>query len=114
MDSSPFRPQFPVIMAGYPTLGILVFRTNPYGSEACHPHENCKFRDRIDLHVEVPLVDFHELSSNAATGGKSETIRARVVRAGRIQSGMTCSAINKCGIAKRARRTQNGCRVHYE
>jgi magnesium chelatase family protein len=37
--------------------------------------------DRIDLHVEVPLVDFRELSSNAATGEKSEIIRERVVQA---------------------------------
>ena len=109
-----FRPQFPVIMAGYPTPRIPDFRVNPYGSRAGRRHENCKLRDRIDLHVEVPLVDFRELSSNAATGEKSETIRARVVRAGRIQSAMTCSAINKCGIAKMARWSQNGCRVHYE
>ena len=35
--------------------------------------------DRIDIHCEVPLVDFRELSSNTATGEKSETIRARVI-----------------------------------
>jgi hypothetical protein len=40
--------------------------------------------DRIDLHVEVPLVDFRELSSNATTGEKSETIRERVVYARKI------------------------------
>ena len=42
--------------------------------------------DRIDLHVEMPLMDFRELSSNAATGEKSETIRQRVVYARRTQS----------------------------
>ena len=34
--------------------------------------------DRINIHVEVPLVEFRELSSNVATGEKSETIRSRV------------------------------------
>jgi predicted ATPase with chaperone activity len=34
--------------------------------------------------VEVPLVDFRELSSNATTGEKSETIRERVVYARKI------------------------------
>ena len=41
--------------------------------------------DRIDLHVEVPLVDFRELSNDASTGEKSNTIRARVINARRIQ-----------------------------
>lgn len=40
--------------------------------------------DRIDLHVEVPLVEFRELSSGAA-GEKSSQIRERVVGARRIQ-----------------------------
>jgi magnesium chelatase family protein len=42
--------------------------------------------DRIDIHCEVPLVDFRELSPNAATGEKSETIRERVVQARLIQT----------------------------
>jgi magnesium chelatase family protein len=41
--------------------------------------------DRIDLHVEVPLVDFRELSSNTNTGESSEVIRRRVIAARRIQ-----------------------------
>ncbi|MEN9991263.1 MAG: hypothetical protein RLZZ224_965 [Verrucomicrobiota bacterium] len=41
--------------------------------------------DRIDLHVEVPLVDFKELSSSEL-GEKSATIRARVAAAREIQS----------------------------
>ena len=57
--------------------------------------------DRIDLHVEVPLVDFRELSSNTTGGEKSETIRERVVQARKTQgerfrksSNMTNSAMN--------------------
>jgi magnesium chelatase family protein len=41
--------------------------------------------DRIDIHCEVPLVDFKELSSNTGGGEKSETIRERVVQARNIQ-----------------------------
>ena len=45
------------------------------------------FLDRIDLHVEVPLVDFRELSSNATSGDKSSVIRERVIAAREIQFG---------------------------
>ncbi len=41
--------------------------------------------DRIDIHVEVPLVDFKELSSTEL-GEKSATIRERVAAAREIQS----------------------------
>ena len=37
------------------------------------------------MHVEVPLVDFKELSSSHNTGESSSAIRARVVQARRIQ-----------------------------
>jgi magnesium chelatase family protein len=42
------------------------------------------FRDRIDIHVEVPLVNFRELSSSAP-GEKSSAIRQRVTGARDIQ-----------------------------
>ncbi|MGD9418363.1 MAG: YifB family Mg chelatase-like AAA ATPase [Verrucomicrobiota bacterium JB025] len=41
--------------------------------------------DRIDLHVEVPLVDYKELSKTTASGESSATIRERVVAARKIQ-----------------------------
>jgi len=41
--------------------------------------------DRIDLHVEVPLVDYKELSS-AVSGEKSESIRERVITAREVQA----------------------------
>lgn len=40
----------------------------------------------VDLHVEVSLVDFRELSSDTNAGEKSETIRSRVVAARGIQT----------------------------
>jgi magnesium chelatase family protein len=41
--------------------------------------------DRIDIHVEVPLVDFKDLTSDSLTGESSETIRQRVAAAREIQ-----------------------------
>ena len=43
--------------------------------------------DRIHLHVELPLVDFKELSSQVPVGEKSSVIRERVVAARDIQLG---------------------------
>jgi len=41
--------------------------------------------DRIDLHVDVPLVDYRELSSDAVGGETSTVIRERVCAARKIQ-----------------------------
>ena len=41
--------------------------------------------DRIDIHVEVSLVDFKEFTSDEITGESSETIRTRVSAARNIQ-----------------------------
>ncbi len=41
--------------------------------------------DRIDIHVEVPLVDFKELSSESTTSESSAVIRERVAEARKIQ-----------------------------
>lgn len=41
--------------------------------------------DRIDLHVEVPLVDYRDLSSDAAKGESSTAIRERVRTAREVQ-----------------------------
>ena len=71
---------------GYPPREIELLRMNLLGSMDSGRHVNEKFFDRIDIHCEVPLVDFRELSSNTTTGEKSETIRERVVQARRTQS----------------------------
>jgi magnesium chelatase family protein len=42
--------------------------------------------DRLDLQVEVPLVEFRELTSTTGGGESSATIRARVAAAREIQS----------------------------
>ena len=41
--------------------------------------------DRIDIHVEVPAVQYHDLSSKAAPGEPSAAIRERVAQAREIQ-----------------------------
>jgi magnesium chelatase family protein len=41
--------------------------------------------DRIDIHVEVPAVQYQDLSSKATPGEPSEAIRARVAQAREIQ-----------------------------
>ena len=41
--------------------------------------------DRIDIHVEVPQVDFREITSDAITGESSAVIRERVAAARDIQ-----------------------------
>jgi len=54
--------------------------------------------DRIDLHIEVPALEYRELSGQAATGESSEEIRERVNRARKVQearyqgSGIFCNA----------------------
>lgn len=86
----------------FPARFLLVAALNPcpcgyYGDSKrecrCSPRQIENYRqrisgpllDRIDLHVEVPLVDFRELSSQTNEGEKSSVIRERVVAARNIQ-----------------------------
>jgi len=46
-------------------------RCSPHQIETYRQRISDLFLDRIDIHGEVPLVDFRELSSNAPTGEKS-------------------------------------------
>ncbi|MEI6178408.1 MAG: hypothetical protein WCS43_16065 [Verrucomicrobiota bacterium] len=101
-------------MAEYRTPRILVFWTNPYGSRAGRRHENCKFRDRIDLHVEVPLVDFRELSSNTIAGEKSATIRERVVAARQTQTERFRKSANSTNSAMSPRQMKQHCQIDAE
>ena len=70
--------------------------------------------DRIDIHCEVPLVDFRELSSNAASGEKSETIRERVVQARLIQTERFRKASNSTNSAMSARQMKAHCQLDAE
>lgn len=70
--------------------------------------------DRIDIHCEVPLVDFRELSSSAATGEKSEAIRARVVEARRIQQERFRISANATNAAMSPRQMKAHCQIDAE
>lgn len=61
-------------------------RSSPREIEQYRQRISGPLLDRIDIHCEVPLVDFRELSSAFAKGKKSEVIRERVVAARRIQN----------------------------
>ncbi len=70
--------------------------------------------DRIDLHVEVPLVDFRELSSTRNLGEKSEAIRTRVTEARRIQLERFKKASNTTNAAMGSRQVRAHCQLNPE
>jgi magnesium chelatase family protein len=115
----------------FPSRFMLVAAMNPcpcgfYGDAKrqcrCSPRQIETYRqrisgpllDRIDLHVEVPLVDFRELSANAATGEKSETIRERVVQARRTQNERFRKAANSTNSAMSPRQMKVHCQIDAE
>ena len=70
--------------------------------------------DRIDIHCEVPLVDFRELSSNANTGESSETIRERVIAARRIQLERFRKSANSTNSSMSSRQVRQHCQLNAE
>jgi magnesium chelatase family protein len=60
------------------------------------------------------LVDFRELSSSTATGEKSETIRARVVEARRIQQERFRKSANSTNAAMSPRQMKAHCQLDAE
>ncbi len=70
--------------------------------------------DRIDIHVEVPLVDFKELSSDTLTGESSATIRERVANAREIQVGRFKTAGITTNAAMGARQVRDCCQLDSE
>jgi magnesium chelatase family protein len=70
--------------------------------------------DRIDIHCEVPLVDFRELSSHTAAGDKSETIRERVVAARHIQTERFRKSSNRTNSSMSPRQMKVHCQINAE
>ena len=70
--------------------------------------------DRIDLHVEVPLVDFRELSSNTNSGEKSETIRERVIAARQTQLERFKKSSNTTNSSMGSRQVRQHCQLSPE
>lgn len=70
--------------------------------------------DRIDIHCEVPLVDFCELSSNTNGGEKSEMIRQRVIAARAIQLERFRGFSNTTNAAMGSRQVRQHCQLTTE
>lgn len=70
--------------------------------------------DRIDLHVEVPIVDFRELSSDANTGEKSATIRERVAAARHVQRDRFKKTPRSTNATMGSRHVRQHCRLDSE
>jgi len=70
--------------------------------------------DRIDLHVEVPLVDFRELSSGAPSGESSAVIRARVVAARKIQQERFRKSAHTTNSTMTSRQVRQHCQLDAE
>ena len=115
----------------FPANFMLVAAMNPcpcgyYGDSKrecrCSPRQIENYRqrisgpllDRIDLHVEVPLVDFRELSSNTNTGESSHTIRGRVVAARAIQQERFKKASNTTNSSMGSRQVRQHCQLDAE
>ena len=70
--------------------------------------------DRIDIHVEVPLVDFKDLTSDSLTGESSETIRQRVSTARTIQVERFKTDKLTTNSAMGARQVRDHCKLDSE
>ena len=70
--------------------------------------------DRIDIHCEVPLVDFRELSSNTKTGESSATIRKRVIAARGIQLERFKKSSNSTNSSMGSRQVRQHCQLNCE
>jgi magnesium chelatase family protein len=70
--------------------------------------------DRIDIHVEVPLVDFKDLTSDSLTGESSETIRQRVSAAREIQVSRFKVEKLTTNSAMGARQVRDHCKLDAE
>ncbi|MBM3862462.1 MAG: YifB family Mg chelatase-like AAA ATPase [Verrucomicrobia bacterium] len=98
------------------------FHGDPKRECRCGPGQIEKYRqrisgpllDRIDLHVEVPLVDFNELDSRAQPGEASSVIRARVAAARRIQQERFAGTRCRTNAAMGPRQVKAHCRLDAE
>jgi magnesium chelatase family protein len=115
----------------FPASFMLVAAMNPcpcgfYGDMKrecrCSPRQIETYRqrisgpllDRIDLHVEVPLVDFRELTATTAAGEKSPVIRERVMGARRIQSSRFRNSPNSTNATMGSRQVRQHCKLDSE
>ena len=111
----------------YPCDVMLVCAMNPcpcgyYGHPTkkctCPPHAPAKYLakvsgpllDRLDIHIEVPQVEFDKLSSEAP-GESSASIRKRVNAARKIQQARLSGSGITCNAKMTAAQTRHFCRI---
>jgi magnesium chelatase family protein len=70
--------------------------------------------DRIDIHVEVPLVNFRDLTSDTNIGESSATIRERVAAAREIQVARLKTARITTNAAMGAKQVRECCKLDAE
>jgi magnesium chelatase family protein len=70
--------------------------------------------DRIDLHIEVPLVDFRELSAATPSGESSGSIRERVIEARAIQQERFRKSSNTTNSGMGSRQVRLHCQLDAE
>ncbi|MCX6873202.1 MAG: ATP-binding protein [Verrucomicrobia bacterium] len=70
--------------------------------------------DRVDIHSEVPLVDFRELTSGVPSGESSAVIRGRVVAARRIQQERFGKSGHTTNSAMSSRQVRQHCQLDTE
>jgi magnesium chelatase family protein len=88
-------------------------RCSPRQIESYRQRMSGPLLDRIDLHVEVPLVDYRELAS-ASGGEASATIRDRVMAARAIQRERFEGRTERTNAAMGARQVKEHCRLDAE
>ncbi len=97
------------------------YSTDPKRECRCSPDAIRRYRqrisgpllDRIDLHVEVPAVAFHELSGSAPAGESSAAIRERVIAARAVQTtrNTSGSALPRPNARLTSRQTRELCKL---
>ena len=92
LQSTTFPADFMLIAAANPCP--CGYRTDPRRSCNCTPPQVEKYMskisgpllDRIDIHLDIPAVPFHELSNRTAEGTSSDCMRKEVITAREQQS----------------------------
>jgi magnesium chelatase family protein len=91
-----------------------VCRCSPRQIELYRQRISGPLLDRIDIHVEVPLVEFNDLTSATPSGESSDTIRGRVMTARKIQSTRFRKSANSTNSAMSPRQVRQHCQLNPE
>ena len=70
--------------------------------------------DQVDIHVEVPLVTFRDLSSDGGGGDSSSIIRGRVMAAREIQLGRLRKSSARTNFSMSPRQVKQFCQLDSE